>query len=1587
MGAVASAVGSAVGFVGDAISAVGDFAVDNIINPVIDVVGGVVEGIIDDPLGTIITIAAAATGNPFIIAAASAARTAIQGGDIGDILLSAAASAAGNFAGDFAGDFVSSAVGDVAGQAVGNIAGQAAKGAVRSATSAAITGGDVLDAALSGGLSGAASGTFSEVGDFVKSEFATNVADDTFIPDNPDFEGFDVNFAEAKSGIGIELRDLVDGYQELPEIVKDMIEGGAAASVSSLITTGELNEDLIGGAIASAAITAGVVKPFVANNELFNANTREARTRSAILTQVVDGTVRGAYAGADPAKAFQISLDRAAMGQINVAIEEATGGGLERLVDEITGAQGVVNEKFAAATAAAEERNNAADVANEQLDKVNSLIEQYNADIEVDEDGVVLIDTQAKSDERVAEIEAEKEVLSSLIEKFTVADNNFNTASNEYDVSTQELIRKEQFIDELVAPINTVAVKEVVNVLSSQDGEVVFNEEEYRKIHNLSEDQDAHLHWLNTGRVNSVNNEQQENRVRGLVNAQVSDILIGDRENRISNFQDIEDTHTAAQQALLEAVGADNLADPRVLNALVEDPFIARTGAINHLNTLESSTSRIFEDPTGADLTKLERQLNPNIVYGKKADGTPVTDIDVARGKALAQINMEFGKQSGFSSIVFTEIPKIGSLVFDPKTQKYLQPVYSAKDNKAVFLDPETGRIEAGTINSTVLLGGNNNILLGGSGGDLIGDVPVKELFPDARVDVLTGAEANAIEIRRLAPPPPNLVQLKERNPVVAINAAGKIEIDEEQYKELDFVTRSFLDFSRNVSEAANEYAASRVADLPEDATEFEKAAAEQAVYNVKLAAGAALDAGGELAQAFNGVVTFFRNSRNQPIDARDTNLGKVSQAIMDIGVATQPEEYNKIITSLRQEFEAAEGFGGTVEAIYEGFKKAPAEFLIEFVAKEGIQEVPLIIASGGAGLLAKGAVGAAGAAKTLAATIGGVTGATTNATLQVLETAGATAAETYAEVFDEAVKMGIAPERAAVIAQEAGITNGVTASLIEGTLGRVFSPGDMIAGRIGRGKTEGAELFGKALNNIAARGAQIAGEGVSEGLEELAATYYKVSVLEKINPAITQKGGRYEDLSGALTNASIMGAIGGTGVASGITTAGAVSDAINAGTFTGGAPGEPSVDPSAYADFSKPIHTFSNPVANAVVQFNPRINQAVSLSNSPDETVRAQSQQTIKDTFAYDSFVDDDGAILDFTQDPDGAFSFKVATEILDATNDSAFTTFEEAQEAYGGIAEQSPFKLDDSRLLSFTGEQTDTDVDQRVTDAVNEGFVEQLFEEQGYKPTDEEVRTAIEQAEGNVFTEELGTTLSEKFDPQAVTAEEAQKAFQDLGFFDALPGDIEQLTGQYAETELADKARGQLPVATYNAIAEIVGKPARNVTDADVDFVSDLIAQREVLTEPAPFTQQQLQFDVTGDRVVDIADQTVLQNLQKAQQTSQQTGQDTATAIQNQLAVTSPFRDSGITGELRRMRQGQELQRQQQMLASLGQSAQGAVATPEAKNISYFFDPITSPDIFATSQQAGMFVNPYTRRAAKGGLVEDTTDEILRIVGGNNG
>ena len=59
--------------------------------------------------------------------------------------------------------------------------------------------------------------------------------------------------------------------------------------------------------------------------------------------------------------------------------------------------------------------------------------------------------------------------------------------------------------------------------------------------------------------------------------------------------------------------------------------------------------------------------------------------------------------------------------------------------------------------------------------------------------------------------------------------------------------------------------------------------------------------------------------------------------------------------------------------------------------------------------------------------------------------------------------------------------------------------------------------------------------------------------------------------------------------------------------------------------------------------------------------------------------------------------------------------------------------------------------------------------------------------------------------------------------------------------------------------AVADLVGKPARDVTQTDIDFVIDLIAQENVSAELIT------QYDVNADGIVDINDQTMLETALK--------------------------------------------------------------------------------------------------------------------------
>ena len=220
--------------------------------------------------------------------------------------------------------------------------------------------------------------------------------------------------------------------------------------------------------------------------------------------------------------------------------------------------------------------------------------------------------------------------------------------------------------------------------------------------------------------------------------------------------------------------------------------------------------------------------------------------------------------------------------------------------------------------------------------------------------------------------------------------------------------------------------------------------------------------------------------------------------------------------------------------------------------------------------------------------------------------------------------------------------------------------------------------------------------------------------------------------------------------------------------------------------------------------------------------------------------------------------------------------------------------------------------------------------------------------------------------------------------------------------------------------AVADLIGKPARDVTQTDVDFVIDLIAQENVSAE------LMMQYDVTGDGIVDLADQNMLTDaLQGGDVTLADTSMFTpATGLYQQLDQNAQVQQDMLQQQELDQQQQQELDQQQQMdmltqlntqtttnqqqtnvnalmnqLRQAGDAGGQQVTTtsPEDMNIDYLYD---FSSIFANPSQESLFASPYggtlaqpansprgpLPRAsgfAEGGQVEDENDTLLRLLG----
>ena len=314
----------------------------------------------------------------------------------------------------------------------------------------------------------------------------------------------------------------------------------------------------------------------------------------------------------------------------------------------------------------------------------------------------------------------------------------------------------------------------------------------------------------------------------------------------------------------------------------------------------------------------------------------------------------------------------------------------------------------------------------------------------------------------------------------------------------------------------------------------------------------------------------------------------------------------------------------------------------------------------------------------------------------------------------------------------------------------------------------------------------------------------------------------------------------------------------------------------------------------------------------------------------------------------------------------------------------------------------------------AANKAAIDDVADQLGI--TKKELLEALGTTEADIL-ETLGTTEAGILEALGTTE---AGILEQLGKTEeALGSDIDALAEELGLTkEEVLEALGQTEETLsgdIQAIADVLGKPASEVTDADIDFVTDVIAQQEALADPSTFalTEEQLGYDVTGDGVVDATDLNLLSDVLAGKTTLDP-------LADNRFAATGLFATQAELAQQLEQQKQAELAFQQQMQQQQQQAQQQAEQRAKESSARDFLSMLladkpgrvdvgASPladlgptydfgSIFGAPQQANVFASPYgsynkpapakqgpLRGGFKEGGLVRSNEELLRIIGGN--
>jgi hypothetical protein len=513
-------------------------------------------------------------------------------------------------------------------------------------------------------------------------------------------------------------------------------------------------------------------------------------------------------------------------------------------------------------------------------------------------------------------------------------------------------------------------------------------------------------------------------------------------------------------------------------------------------------------------------------------------------------------------------------------------------------------------------------------------------------------------------------------------------------------------------------------------------------------------------------------------------------------------------------------------EAIWGNVKNHPVQFIAENIVGELLQEVPLLLISGGVGNLAKAALLKGGAAysATIAAKVAG-TKVTTALGLDMAEAFGGTAASAFDETYATAIKMGKSAEEATKIAVDTAQTAGITALVLVG----------VTAGFGGQALAK--SLFGDNVSDYTVSGLNILAKKVTDGakvtIKEGGTEFVEEALPQLIVATVNSQMDPSYDVAGSVWENGFMGAISGTGVAATLYSGNAVADAavrLNSSVQTALSTAK---NPTEAAAALKKLGITDQLVVNNVL--DSKYDSSYTSSAEADAVFAKSNPSYIPTQEELDSFVGaNKDADIQKLVDSHIDTRFIDIAEVKKAAAEEGITLTDEQAAAYAGQKDESAavktikaeydpqattneeaktfftdlgFTPTDEQVAQFVGAKTEEEQKAAIATFVDplqttEAEARKFFTDQGYEPTDEEVAARVGQIAESKTKEDIDTYV----DPRQVTAAEVTDAYAELGLERPTDADIQALIGQYMETDLAGKAEKNLPTARYNSIINIL-------------------------------------------------------------------------------------------------------------------------------------------------------------------------------------